>query len=283
MPKQGKGEYTGAGMIEETPAELGFTPMPELIPLNIPHVDHGHVVLPAEAVNFLSSARNELSVHRHLEELKATDPDTYNHSQNVAIKTLALVWMNRKLEGITDKDITAICRASLLHDMGKLDLGRVAQVDAETGEETGESVLLHQVNRRFNPEERAQASRHAMLSIARLQSHHHVDDPLTLGLITLHHQIQKNPMLTKEDAEAVLDDLGLGEEQKQKAYMYAQMMEVSDKFDAKTTNRPDEAAASPEEVRDYLYKHFEERGGDLRYVYQIISLHYPGLGQGSVS
>lgn len=243
-------------------------------------VEDGAIKLPPEALNILTSTLHELPVHKHLQELKSADPETYKHSLNVAMNTLALGWINRDLEDITAADMKLMLKAALLHDVGKLNLDEVHQVDPETGQQTDEMVKLHMVNRRFTDEERKAASRHAIFSVARLQERHHIDDPLVLSMIALHHQIQENPTMTQGDAGAILDDMGLSEEDKQKVHKFVQKLETADKFDAKVTNRPDMPAASPQETRDYLYSQFDKYGGDKGYAYQITSLYYPELNHG---
>lgn len=251
-----------------------------------PHVEGGgaerHIVLPREAHALYEHSLHRPEVRFHLQALKEQDRPTYEHSIRVSQNFAALAWMNRHLEGLSAQDIAEATEAAHLHDIGKLELPVMPQVD-DNGKPTGEMVLPQNFNGELTPEEKKQVKMnlHPMLTARRLQREHPVENPRILGLAILHHQIQDNPTMSAADAEAVLIDLGIRDPaERKKLRVMQQMLEVADKFDAMDSKRPyrdgnKQREMTPKKIEGILRENFGKYGGDTKFIYQIMDLYYP--------
>lgn len=252
----------------------------------LPHIEgegpDRHIVLPREAHTLYEHSLHRPETRFHLHDLKEQDRETYDHSVRVSQNFAALAWLNRHLEGLSAQDITEGIQAAHLHDIGKLELPLMEQVD-DDGNKTGGMVLPQNYNGELSPEEKKQVKMnlHPMLTAQRLQREHPVDNPRILGLAILHHQLQDNPTMSAEDAEAVLIDLGIRDPaERKKLRVMEQMMEVADKFDAMDSkrayrNKEKQQEMTPQNIETILRENFENHGGDTKFIYQMMDLYYP--------
>lgn len=258
----------------------------------LPYVDNEgperKLKLPTRALEIYQEVTRKPAVHALLKELKERDLETYEHTKKVTLNALAIAWINREekldkgIEGIDDADMATIVEASLLHDLGKMDLPFVPRdnpPEDEDGAARTPVVLVkpHQARRPLKPEEREIMKRHALLSIQHLEHNKYLDNREVLGLIALHHQRQHDPTLEANDAEAVLVDLHLSRDERRKIRIFQQFIEVGDKFDALDSERPYKPAKSPDQTKEIIEHDFRTHGGNIAYVEQMMRLYYPGL------
>ncbi len=223
-----------------------------------PRVEQGEMKLPQRAAEIMMSAMNKLPVHNALVELKAKDIDSFEHTLRVTQNAVALSWMNREVDQLTDDDIKTMAVVGLMHDSGKC--------------QTPDEILKKKD--RLTPVESTVMSFHVANSV---EAYENVEDnPMGRLLVMTHHQLQDNKSMPPELVELEVEKAGFSPEQQQKFNVMHGILETADKFDALAFKREYRDGDSYEVVQNRMYDMFENNDGPLQFTYQLVTLYEEG-------
>ena len=158
------------------------------------------------------------SILLDLVDLRTFDDYTYRHSVNVAVlSTMVAMGMNFKYDELTD-----LCLAALLHDIGKLKIS---------------DDILNKPGR-LTEEEYALIKTHPSIAYSIVKERWDIAATTKIGILCHH-----------ENVDGSGYPFGLKD---QKIHRYARIIHVADVFDALTSKRPYKDPYSPGEATEFL-------------------------------